>query len=150
MAMVWEVCQNNTFLIRKDMSGYIDFQERISRYSEAHPGRRVMPWTAGTVEHYAGHHCSWCYDAEGIRTKLLSAHLDDKPRWGDYPEKLDIDYINKLIRNGEWFDGTRPFLAADWETEEQYAPRYILDHPNEFKHLLYPPAMSKFMSSSSR
>jgi len=88
---------------------------------------------------HTGHHCSWCYPAEGIRIKLSSAHLDDSPRWGNYPEKLEIPYINKLIRTGEWFDGTKPLLVADWEKEEQYAPRYVLDHEDEFKHLLYPP-----------
>ncbi len=32
MNMVWKVCQNNTFLIRKDMTNYADFQERLSQY----------------------------------------------------------------------------------------------------------------------
>ena len=32
MNLVWKVCQNNTFLIRKDMTNYADFQERLSQY----------------------------------------------------------------------------------------------------------------------
>ena len=71
--MVWRVCLNNTFLIRKDMSTYEQFQDRLSRYRAE--GHRVNPWTAGTREHYAGHHCSWCYRPDGIKTKLLSAHV---------------------------------------------------------------------------
>lgn len=31
--------------------------------------KRVREWTAGTMGHYAGYHCSWCYQPEGIRTK---------------------------------------------------------------------------------
>ena len=137
MRMVWEVCNNNTFLIRKDMSNSQPFQDRLEAYRQQ--GNHVSPWTIGKVGHYAGFHCSWCYDPEGIRTKLLSAHVDDKPRWGDYPEKTDLNYIQNLISKGEWFDGTRPFLLADWEKEEQYAPQYILEHADSYKNLLYPP-----------
>lgn len=137
MQMVWTVCENNTFLIRKDMTANEDFQERLSQYRLR--GHRVSPWTIGNRDYYAGHHCSWCYRPEGIRTKLLSAHVDDKPRWGDYPEKLDLQYISNLIRTGEWFDGSRPLLAADWEKEAQYAPDYVLSNAANFSHLLYPP-----------
>ena len=147
MKMVWNVCQNNTFLIRKDMSNDEAFQERLSRYRAE--GHRVFPWTSGTREHYAGYHCSWCYSPEGIRTKLLSAHADDKPRWGDYQEKLDLDYIGRLIRNGEWFDNTRPFLTADWRIEEHYAPKFILEHSEEFSQLLYHPDMTNVLYSSN-
>jgi beta-1,4-mannosyl-glycoprotein beta-1,4-N-acetylglucosaminyltransferase len=54
----------------------------------------------GYLGHYSGHHCSWCFNAEGIQTKLLSAQKADKPRWGDYPDKLKIDYIDGLIKRG--------------------------------------------------
>ena len=49
----------------------------------------------------AGHHCSWCFSPKGIRNKLTSAQRADKPRWGDYPEKLNLDYLLGLIRSGE-------------------------------------------------
>lgn len=90
---------------------------------------------------YGGFHCSWCYTAEGIRTKLLSAHVDDKPRWGDYANKTDLKFIRRLIATGRWFDGSAPFVAADWEKEEQYAPRYVLQHSQRFADLLYPPSV---------
>lgn len=147
MNLVWKVCRNNTFLIRKDMTNYADFQERLSQYRIE--GNRITPWTAGTKHHYAGYHCSWCYSPEGIRTKLLSAHADDKPRWGDFAEKLDIAYISRLIREGEWFDATHPFLMADWEKEDQYAPKFMLQHYREFSQLLYPPDMTNVLYSSN-
>lgn len=100
----------------------------------------VHAGTLGTVPHYAGHHCSWCYPPEGIRTKLLSAHVDDQPRWGDDPERIQLSYISRLIRNGEWFDGTHPFLRSSNDTEEHYAPIYIAQHPEVFGGILYPPS----------
>ena len=87
-----------------------------------------------------GFHCSWCYNAEGIRTKLLSAHVDDKPRWGDYADKIDLNYIGRLIATGGWFDGTQPLISADFEKEEQYAPSYVLANEQNYSHLLYPPS----------
>ena len=78
---------------------------------------------------------------EGIRLKLTSAQKDDKPRWGDYPEKLDLKYIEGLIRDGGWFDGSKPFYrAASVNDDPQYAPPYVLRNKEQFAHLLSPPA----------
>ena len=97
-------------------------------------------WDLGSIGHYAGYHCSWCYDPEGIRTKLLSAQKHDKPRWGDYPEKTDVNYIAKLIRTGGWFDDTQPFIKNYPDAHpKNYAPKYILDNKDKFKYLLDPP-----------
>lgn len=147
MNMVWNVCLNNTFLIRKDMSSNEQFQDRLSRYRAS--GNRVFPWTSGNREHYAGFHCSWCYSPQGIRTKLLSAHADDKPRWGDFQEKLDLDYIRRLIRDGEWFDNSHPFILADWKNEAQYAPKFVLQNNKQFSELLYPSDMTNELYSSN-
>ena len=140
MSMVREVYGNNIFLLRQDTSNLMRFQDRLSRYSDG--GHDVGVWTIGTAEHYGGHHCSWCLSPEGIRTKLLSAHVDDKPRWGDYPDKTDLSYIRRLIRNGEWFDGTHPFVSADPDTQKHYAPTYMLDHPELFYDILHLPLTS--------
>ena len=43
----------------------------------------------------------FCFSAEGIRNKLLSATADDGTRWGDYAKQTSIEYIQKLIDNGE-------------------------------------------------
>ena len=71
---------------------------------------------------------------------MLSAQKHDKPRWGDYPEKTDVNYIAKLIRTGGWFDDTRPFIKNHPDKNpNNYAPQYILDHRDQFKYLLEPP-----------
>ena len=31
---------------------------------------------------------------------MISAQKADTPRWGDYPEKLDLSYISELIHTG--------------------------------------------------
>ena len=33
------------------------------------------------------------YTVQGIRLKLEAAQRHDKPRWGDYPDKLNLEYI---------------------------------------------------------
>ena len=35
---------------------------------------------------------------------MISAQRSDGPRWGSYLEKLDLNYISNLIKNGMWFD----------------------------------------------
>ena len=85
--------------------------EELSNYTLKHEQPQV--WTLGNSPHYAGFHCSWCYRPEGIRTKLASAQRHDKPRWGDYPQKMEISYIESLVRDGQWFDGTYPFIRVN-------------------------------------
>jgi len=66
---------------------------------------RIQAWSAGgSGKDVAGWHCSWCLEPDGIRTKLVSAQNGDFPRWGDYPAKLNITYIEGLIARGVWFD----------------------------------------------
>ena len=62
-------------------------------------------------------------------------------RWGDYPEKLNLDYIASLIETGGWFDGKHPFIRVDRrKTPAQvYAPTYFLDNEDRFEYLLVPP-----------
>ena len=102
------------------------------------------------MEHrYAGFHCSWCYDAEGIRWKLLAAQRDDRPRWGDYADKLRLDYIESLVENGVWFDGSRPFFSVQEQLYQPargggggggYAPASVLAQRRRYAHLLLHPA----------
>ena len=71
-------------------------------FSEEPP---IQEWAAGgTGKDVAGWHCSWCFDVDGIRTKLVSAMNADFPRWGDYPAKQNASYIKRLIAQGIWFD----------------------------------------------
>ena len=79
--------------------------------------------------------------SSGIRTKLGSAQRHDKPRWGDFPEKMELPYIENLIKTGGWFDGERPFLHADKRKldEDIYAPEYFRSHEERFGYLLNRP-----------
>ncbi|XP_065560165.1 beta-1,4-mannosyl-glycoprotein 4-beta-N-acetylglucosaminyltransferase-like isoform X2 [Artemia franciscana] len=96
------------------------------------------PVKLGTIKHPAGFHCSWCLRTESIRQKMLAAHKDDKPRWGDFPNKTDLNYIINLIKTGEWFDGTKPLMRSYEKIEGiNYAPRYILQNREKFQYLLY-------------
>ena len=72
----------------------------------------------------------------------MSAQADDKPRWGDYPEKTNLTYISGLIRNGGWFDGSHPFIfngnKADG-SDKFYAPQFMLENYERYKYLLQVP-----------
>ena len=84
--------------------------------------------------------CYWI-PSPGIRTKLASAQRHDKPRWGDFPEKMELPYIENLIKTGGWFDGEHPFLHADPRKLDGdiYAPEYFRSHEERFGYLLNKP-----------
>jgi len=113
---------------------------RLTSLNAVHKtGRRIQQWEVGSRNHLAGYHCSWCYDSEGIRVKLISAQADDKPRWGDYPEKTEISYIERLIETGSWFDGSRlPMKFTNVTSDDFDAPKYMMDNYKKFKYLMEP------------
>lgn len=144
-----DVCDGDVYSIRKRMqrkwcSGWHAYHRRHggdpdwrSDYGESDDDA----FKIGTANASAGHHCSWCLGAEGIRTKMLSAQKQDKPRWGDMPDKTRIPYIEKLIRKGRYFDwsalaGKRTSLASG---DPEFAPGFVLGRQEEFEHLLLHP-----------
>ncbi|CAL4085449.1 unnamed protein product, partial [Meganyctiphanes norvegica] len=138
IGMVREVLLNNTFFIRKvDLWKHNLVKEAAKKYQAN--GHLLENWTAGTPGHYAGWHCSWCFSPVGLIQKMDSAQENDKPRWGDYPEKKNITYLKSLIAEGRWFDNKLKFLPA-LPNETMYAPTYILQHPDQYRSLLYPPS----------
>ena len=100
-------------------------------------GGNVSDWILGDNGVYAGWHCSWCLSPDRIRTKLTSAINADFPRWGDYPDKLNLDYIRKLIKSGTWFDDNTRFGAlVSADRDPYFAPNYLLDNFEKYKILL--------------
>ncbi len=99
----------------------------------------ILNLQIGSASSPGGHHCSWCLGAEGIRTKLVSAQRADKPRWGDDPAKTRPAYIRELIRKGRYFDGSRLAGKRVSRADPELAPRYVLERPEEFAHLLLHP-----------
>ncbi|CAL4068311.1 unnamed protein product, partial [Meganyctiphanes norvegica] len=102
------------------------------------PKRDSMAWWAGTVGHYAGWHCSWCFSPSGIVRKLDSAQAADRPRWGDYPEKKNLTYIQHLINEGRWFDDKGRFAEVKIN-EPMYAPKYLMENYAKYKTMLFHP-----------
>ena len=138
LGMLRDVYHNNAMLLRRtsDFWNEMKFSHELAAYRRKKKGVAKIPCNVGKLGHYGGYHCSWCFSPEGIRTKLMSAQADDKPRWGDYPQKTDLTYIAKLIKRGGWFDGTRPFIFNGDMRSKFYAPQYMLDNFQRFKHLL--------------
>ncbi|XP_068606922.1 beta-1,4-mannosyl-glycoprotein 4-beta-N-acetylglucosaminyltransferase [Brachionichthys hirsutus] len=109
------------------------------RKYENDTGHILVQWSIGSPFHFAGWHCSWCFTPEGIYFKLVSAQNGDFPRWGDYEDKRDLNYIRDLIKTGGWFDGSlQEYPLAD-SKEHMYAPRYMLEHSDRYRYLLENP-----------
>ena len=77
---------------------------------------------------------------------MLSAQKHDSPRWGDYPEKTNLTYIEGLIEKGEWFDGTKPFIRVIEEDEPKfYAPEFFLKRREKYRYLLDVPHEGSYL-----
>uniref|UniRef100_F6VPP4 Beta-1,4-mannosyl-glycoprotein 4-beta-N-acetylglucosaminyltransferase n=1 Tax=Monodelphis domestica TaxID=13616 RepID=F6VPP4_MONDO len=109
------------------------------RQYENRTGHILVQWSLGSPLHFAGWHCSWCFTPEGIYFKMVSAQNGDFPRWGDYEDKRDLNYIRELIRTGGWFDGTRQVYPPADPSEHMYAPKYLLRNYPRFHYLLENP-----------
>ncbi|XP_061770309.1 beta-1,4-mannosyl-glycoprotein 4-beta-N-acetylglucosaminyltransferase [Nerophis ophidion] len=109
------------------------------RRYENETGHILVQWSVGSPFHFAGWHCSWCFAPEGIHLKLVSAQNGDFPRWGDYEDKCDLNYIRELIRTGGWFDGSVQEYPPVDPKEHMYAPRYMLEHYDRYRYLLENP-----------
>lgn len=138
MRMIREVYDGKVMSMRRNHLNEEPVSSKYRKYASEN-GPLAHEWNIGTVGHYAGFHCSWCYKPEGIRLKLLSAQKNDKPRWGDYPEKLDLNYISNLIKNGMWFDDSQPFFLVKPQQDSHYAPNFFLLNRERFEYLLTPP-----------
>ncbi|MED6263772.1 hypothetical protein CHARACLAT_008005 [Characodon lateralis] len=113
------------------------------RKYENNTGHILVQWSVGSPFHFAGWHCSWCFTPEGIYFKLVSAQNGDFPRWGDYEDKRDLNYIRELIRTGGWFDGSvQEYPPAD-PKEHMYAPKYMLEDRKRYQYLLENPYKHK-------
>ncbi|XP_036383182.1 beta-1,4-mannosyl-glycoprotein 4-beta-N-acetylglucosaminyltransferase-like isoform X2 [Megalops cyprinoides] len=109
------------------------------RRYENDTGHILVQWAVGSPFHFAGWHCSWCFTPEGIYFKLISAQNGDFPRWGDYEDKRDLNYIRELIRTGGWFDGSVQEYPPSDPKEHMYAPKYMFDNYKQYRYLLENP-----------
>lgn len=109
------------------------------RKYENDTGHILVQWSVGSPFHFAGWHCSWCFTPEGIYFKLVSAQNGDFPRWGDYEDKRDLNYIRDLIRTGGWFDGSLQEYPPVDPKEHMYAPKCMLEHYDRYRYLLENP-----------
>lgn len=135
VGMLRDVYDNDGIRLRRreyyTMSGF--------RKYENDTGHILVQWSIGSPFHFAGWHCSWCFTPEGIHFKLISAQNGDFPRWGDYEDKRDLNYIRELIRTGGWFDGSVQEYPPSDPKEHMYAPKYMLDHYSQYRYLLENP-----------
>jgi len=130
IGMVRYVFQNMVYGIRSAERFFSNNQLAVQTYTKL--GGRILPWTIGAYPVTAGWHCSWCLGIERIQNKLLSAQNGDFPRWGDYPEKTKLSYIESLVGRGVWFDE-----VASFNKMKVSGPQYLLKHELQFLHIIY-------------
>lgn len=133
LAFIKYVCDNDLIQLRRVSAYTLNTDLYLRAFN-----RSVRPWYIGMPDGpFAGWHCSWCFHPKGIRTKLVSAQNGDFPRWGDYEDKKDLNYIAGLIKEGRYFDGSRPFNEmVDQYHDQYYAPAFVLKNPKKFQYLL--------------
>ena len=147
---VTRLCAGMTVGMLSHVIGYKKFGElrssdqtgqrhKLDLESYIKSGGRVRSWWFGNNTHPAGWHCSWCFPPRDIRAKLLAAQNGDFPRWGDYPEKADLEYITTLVKTGSWFDDKSKMVVNNATTDRMYAPSYALENPEKFKNMLVNP-----------
>ena len=132
--MLNEVFHNDIYLLRTQ-----EYHEKYAADIDAYikRGGNVSDWVLGDNGVYAGWHCSWCMSPDRIRIKLTSAINADFPRWGDYPSKLNLDYIRSLIKSGTWFDDTTKFGAlVHADGDPYFAPKWLTNNFEDYKILL--------------
>ncbi|XP_013392827.1 beta-1,4-mannosyl-glycoprotein 4-beta-N-acetylglucosaminyltransferase-like [Lingula anatina] len=136
VGMLRQVYDNQPGTVRGGI-GHIQ-QGKIREYKKG--GNDVLVWQLGEQGKFAGWHCSWCFDINGIKTKLLSALSGDGERFGDDPKKQKLDFLRTLVREGRWFDGDylepKGIKMASPATDKFFAPNFILSNKKRFKHLI--------------
>ena len=75
------VYNNDSSLLRKG-----DYFKESNGLPRSYPGLHVDLAQVSVM--HAGWHCSWCFQPEGIRAKLLDAPNSDFPRYGSDKAKV--------------------------------------------------------------
>ena len=75
------VYNNDSSLLRKG-----DYFKESNGLPRSYPGLHVDLDQVSVL--HAGWHCSWCFQPEGIRAKLLDAPNSDFPRYGSDKAKV--------------------------------------------------------------
>ena len=62
----------------------------------------------------------------------------DFPRWGDFPEKLNLTYIRGLIKRGMYFDDRKMNVLAHSSNEDtrNFCPESVRKY-DKFRYLIY-------------
>lgn len=135
VAMLTWVFNGYLYRLRRATKHMTDNSALVNRYKYK-DGGRIHTWSFGSTVLPSGWHCSWCFQPKGIRFKMLAAHLSDMPRWGAFPSKVALDYIRDAVGRGLWFDDETVLVATSRNDTELYAPDYIRNNADKFRHIL--------------
>ncbi|XP_013405312.1 F-box-like/WD repeat-containing protein TBL1XR1 [Lingula anatina] len=127
VGMLRQVYDNQPGTLRKGL-GEVKWG-KIREYKKG--GNDVLAWQLGEQGKFAGWHCSWCFDINGIKTKLTSALSGDGERFGDDPKKQKLDFLRTLTTiiwdassghcTQQFAFHSAPALDVDWQTNNSFA-----------------------------
>jgi len=138
-----DVYKNDSSLIRRGFFYKTDKDAKLASEKLSKNGTAIDQMSV--LE--AGWHCSWCFKPEGIRAKLLDAPNSDFPRFGDDRARTNVAYIRRLIKHGLYFNLHRIRKGGEIDDlkDSEYAPPFMLRHPNKYSHLLKNPYQNKVL-----
>ncbi|ELU06968.1 hypothetical protein CAPTEDRAFT_176484 [Capitella teleta] len=136
VAMMDNVFKRNPYNLRSASKHMQQNSAVVDDYKYRKSGR-IREWSFGSREKPCGWHCSWCFEPDRIRLKMISAHSGDVPRWGSDRRKTDLKYIEQLVRNGTWFDDRSPLIKAN--ATSMFAPKFFRRHQEKYRLLLLKP-----------
>ncbi|EDW75617.1 uncharacterized protein Dwil_GK23725 [Drosophila willistoni] len=94
--------------------------------------------TLGDLNHFGGWHCQLCLSPEQIVRLLQSSYHNLNVKLPNTSRNAHIDsfYIQRLISNGLYIDGTTQLQRLRQQSEKYYAPEMALRLSSQFGQLL--------------
>ena len=115
----------------------------LDHFKYKHNGA-VRPWSFGTQDLFqaSGWHCSWCLKPGDIKKKLEGSHWSFHSQWKAFPGLISEPRIKYNVAKGIWIDGKTYLISVNNTNNLWYAPAYLRNNTDMYRHLLIKPEYS--------
>lgn len=94
-------------------------------------------YTLGDLNHYGGWFCEFCMPPEQIVHMLQTSPRREPVVTMTASNRIDANYLQKLIGDGIYLDGSTQLLRLRQQSEKYFAPPQALLHSSQFGQLLF-------------